>query len=90
MQTIQAFTLEALNSQDGVQVSGWYAALFRNTWAPSMGVLGAAAFLLLAAVVYFFIVRPFARFAAKVAAATPPPPQVQLLTEIRDLLKDKK
>jgi large conductance mechanosensitive channel len=47
-------------------------------------------FVLKAGVVYFFIVRPFAGFAAKVAAATPPPPQVQLLTEIRDLLKDKK
>lgn len=47
-------------------------------------------FLMKAAVVYFFIVRPFASLATKLAAATPPPPQVQLLTEIRDLLKDKK
>jgi large conductance mechanosensitive channel len=47
-------------------------------------------FVLKAGVVYFFIVRPFAGFAARVAAATPAPPQVQLLTEIRDLLKDKK
>ena len=43
-----------------------------------------------AAVVYFFIVRPFASLSAKLAAATPPPPQVQLLGEIRDLLKDRK
>ncbi|HEY4658336.1 MAG TPA: large conductance mechanosensitive channel protein MscL [Gemmatimonadaceae bacterium] len=48
-------------------------------------------FVLKAGVVYFFIVRPFANFAAKVAAAAPPPPaDVQLLTEIRDLLKDRK
>jgi len=54
-------------------------------------------FVMKAAVVYFFIVRPFAAFAAKLAAApapapapAPPPADVQLLTEIRDLLKDKK
>ena len=48
-------------------------------------------FVLKAGVVYFFIVRPFARFAAKLAATTPPPAaDVQLLTEIRDLLKDRK
>ena len=48
-------------------------------------------FVLKAGVVYFFIVRPFANLAAKVAAAAPPPPaDVQLLTEIRDLLKDRK
>jgi large conductance mechanosensitive channel len=48
-------------------------------------------FVLKAAVVYFFIVRPFARFAAKLAAApAPPPADVQLLTEIRDLLRDRK
>ncbi len=45
-------------------------------------------FVLKAGVVYFFIVRPFANFAAKMAAAAPPlPADVQLLTEIRDLLK---
>ncbi|HEY8232782.1 MAG TPA: large conductance mechanosensitive channel protein MscL [Vicinamibacteria bacterium] len=47
-------------------------------------------FLLKAGVVYFFILRPFARLAAKMAAApapAPPPAEVQLLTEIRDLLK---
>jgi large conductance mechanosensitive channel len=44
-----------------------------------------------AGVVYFFIVRPFASFSAKLAAApAPPPAEVQLLTEIRDLLKDRK
>ncbi len=48
-------------------------------------------FLLKAGVVYFFIVRPFANLAAKVAAAAPPPAaDVQLLTEIRDLLKERK
>jgi large conductance mechanosensitive channel len=47
-------------------------------------------FVLKAAVVYFFIVRPFASLSAKLAAASPPPPQVQLLGEIRDLLKDRK
>ncbi len=47
-------------------------------------------FVLKAAVVYFFIIRPFARFGARLAAAPPPPPaDVQLLTEIRDLLKQK-
>ena len=54
-------------------------------------------FVMKAAVVYFFIVRPFAAFAAKLAAApatatapAPPPADVQLLTEIRDLLKNQK
>jgi len=48
-------------------------------------------FVLKAGVVYFFIVRPFARFAAKLAATpAPPPAEVRLLTEIRDLLKDRR
>jgi len=48
-------------------------------------------FVLKAGVVSFFILRPFASFAAKLAAApAPPPADVLLLTEIRDLLKDKK
>jgi large conductance mechanosensitive channel len=51
-------------------------------------------FLLKAGVVYFFILRPFASFAAKLVAApappAPPPADVLLLTEIRDLLKDRK
>jgi large conductance mechanosensitive channel len=50
-------------------------------------------FVLKAGVVYFFIVRPFARFAARLAAApapAPTPADVLLLTEIRDLLKNKK
>ena len=47
-------------------------------------------FVLKAAVVYFFIVRPFANVAARLAAAPPPPPDdVKLLTEIRDLLKNR-
>jgi large conductance mechanosensitive channel len=48
-------------------------------------------FVLKAGVVYFFIVRPFTRFSARLAKvpapAPPPPADVQLLTEIRDLLK---
>jgi large conductance mechanosensitive channel len=48
-------------------------------------------FVLKAGVVYFFIVRPFANLASRVAAAAPPPPaDVVLLTEIRDLLKERK
>ena len=48
-------------------------------------------FVLKAGVVYFFIVRPFANLAGRVAAAAPAPPaDVVLLTEIRDLLKDRK
>ncbi len=46
-------------------------------------------FVLKAGVVYLFIVRPFAQIAAKLAAAAPPPPDVQLLGEIRDLLKSR-
>jgi large conductance mechanosensitive channel len=54
-------------------------------------VLSAAVnFVLKAGVVYFFIVRPFANLAAKVAAApAAPPADVLLLTEIRDLLKQR-
>ena len=51
-------------------------------------------FVLKAGVVYFFIVRPFARLAARLAAAPAPPPpppaDVQLLGEIRDLLKERR
>jgi large conductance mechanosensitive channel len=47
-------------------------------------------FVLKAGVVYFFIVRPFANLAGKLAAApAPPPADVQLLSEIRDLLKNR-
>ena len=46
-------------------------------------------FLLKAAVVYFLIVRPFSTVAAKLAALSAPPPDVQLLTEIRDLLRTR-
>ena len=46
-------------------------------------------FLLKAAVVYFLIVRPFSTVAARLAALSAPPPDVQLLTEIRDLLKTR-
>lgn len=49
------------------------------------------AFLTKAGVVYFFVVRPFTGLAARLAAATPPPAaDVQLLTEIRDLLKQQR
>ena len=46
-------------------------------------------FVMKAGVVYFFIVRPFAKLAEKLAAASAPPPDVQLLAEIRDLLKSR-
>ena len=46
-------------------------------------------FLLKAGVVYFFIVRPFSSVASRLAAASAAPPDVQLLTEIRDLLKKR-
>jgi large conductance mechanosensitive channel len=46
-------------------------------------------FIMKAGVVYFFIVRPFGSLAAKLAAApAPTPADVQLLGEIRDLLKE--
>lgn len=47
-------------------------------------------FVLKAGVVYFFIVKPFARLSSRLVAAAPPPADVQLLTEIRDLLKERK
>src|SRR5262249_19660718 len=47
-------------------------------------------FLFEAGVGYFFIVRPFSDIAARLAAASAPPPDVQLLKEIRDILKDRK
>jgi large conductance mechanosensitive channel len=46
-------------------------------------------FLLKAAVVYFLIARPFSTVAAKLAALSAPPPDVQLLPEIRDLLRTR-
>lgn len=46
-------------------------------------------FVMKAGVVYFFIVRPFSSFAEKLAAQSAPPPDVQLLGEIRDLLKKR-
>ena len=47
-------------------------------------------FVMKAGVVYFFIVRPFSDMAAKLAAASAPPPDVQILAEIRDLLKERR
>ena len=50
-------------------------------------------FLMKAAIVYFFIVKPFANLSARLAGAkapAAPPPEVQLLTEIRDLLKERR
>lgn len=47
------------------------------------------AFLLKAAGLYFLIVLPFSRLAARMAAAAAPNPQEVLLTEIRDLLKNR-
>jgi len=51
-------------------------------------------FLITASIIFFLIVKPTAALIAltkkKEAAAPPPPaPEVQLLTEIRDLLKQK-
>ncbi len=49
-----------------------------------------ASFLVKAAVVYFLIVRPFSAFAARLAAAPAgPSAEVRLLSEIRDLLKQR-
>ena len=51
------------------------------------------AFLILAAIVYFVIVKPYGALMDRLhpppapGAPPPPPPEVQLLTEIRDLLK---
>jgi large conductance mechanosensitive channel len=51
------------------------------------------AFIIRAAVIYFFIVKPFQALMAKMypppapGAPPPPSPEIQLLTEIRDLLK---
>jgi large conductance mechanosensitive channel len=48
-------------------------------------------FVVKAGVVYFLIVRPFASLAARMAPAAPPTPaDVVLLTEIRDILKERK
>jgi len=40
--------------------------------------------------VMFLLAKWFMNYFAKLAAATPPPPQEKLLTEIRDLLAEKK
>jgi large conductance mechanosensitive channel len=48
-------------------------------------------FVVKAGVVYFVLVRPFSHLASRLAAApAPPPAEVQLLGEIRDLLKNRK
>lgn len=54
-----------------------------------LGVLISAVinFILISAVVYFFLVKPFGSLSARLVAAAAPPADVQLLTEIRDLLK---
>jgi large conductance mechanosensitive channel len=51
-------------------------------------------FLMTAAAVYFVIVKPYAAMQARITPPPPPsqsvvPPDIQLLTEIRDLLKRK-
>jgi large conductance mechanosensitive channel len=52
------------------------------------------AFMIKAAGLYFLVVLPFNRYAARLAATPPPPapprPEESLLTEIRDLLKEKR
>ena len=66
-----------------------------HIWRFDIGLLLNAViqFLITAAVIFFLIVKPTAALLAKMkkqeAAAPPPPPpaDVQLLTEIRDLLK---
>jgi large conductance mechanosensitive channel len=58
-----------------------------------VGLLLSAAinFVVKAGVVYFVLVRPFSHLAGRLAATPPPPPaDVQLLGEIRDLLKSRK
>jgi large conductance mechanosensitive channel len=58
-----------------------------------VGLLLSAAvnFVVKAGVVYFLLVRPFSHLGTRLAAAPPPPPaDVQLLGEIRDLLKQRK
>lgn len=53
------------------------------------------AFLITAAVVYFVIVKPFQAMMARLnpppapGAPPPPPPEIQLLTEIRDTLRQR-
>ena len=65
-------------------------ALVLGPFKIGLAVSALVNFVLKAAVVYFFIVKPFANLSARLAAAAPPPPQVALLTEIRDLLKERK
>lgn len=45
---------------------------------------------LIVAVVMFLLAKWAMGYFAKLAAATPPPPEEALLTEIRDILKEKK
>jgi large conductance mechanosensitive channel len=44
---------------------------------------------LIVAFIMFLIAKAAMQYFAKLAAATPPPPEEQLLTEIRDILKEK-
>jgi large conductance mechanosensitive channel len=44
---------------------------------------------LIVALVMFLIAKAAMSYFARLAAATPPPPQEQLLSEIRDILKEK-
>ncbi len=68
-----------------------------HIWAFDVGLLINAIlqFVINAAIIFFLIVKPMnillARMRKKEAEAPPPPPpaEVQLLTEIRDLLKQK-
>lgn len=65
------------------------SALVVGPFRVGLVVSALVTFVLKAGVVYLFIVRPFASLAQKLAAASAPPPDVQLLTEIRDLLKSR-
>lgn len=65
--TAAAYFIVEAGRDDGVQGSGLYVALFRNTWSPSPTVLGAAALLLLAS---FRWRRPFCEALCPIGAAS--------------------
>lgn len=53
---VMAYVLVNRTAEGGVYGEGWFAGLFRNTFAPSVGVLAASVTLLIGS---FFIRRPF-------------------------------
>lgn len=71
-------------SMDDVQPGGLPVGVF---------LTAASSFLLLSLVIYFFVVTPYNRLherMARGAEAAPPAPDIALLTEIRDLLADRR